>query len=60
MRNRSLLVLEIVWIVTGVLCIAAGIRYMISGGNSKIPIFVLMALICFVFAWLRHRQRKKG
>jgi hypothetical protein len=60
MRNSSLIALEIIWIVTGVLCIAAGIRYMITGGNTKIPIFALMSLICFVFAWLRHRQRKKG
>jgi uncharacterized membrane protein YczE len=60
MRNSSLLILEIIWIVTGILCIAAGIRYAITSGSSKIPIFALMAVICFVFAWLRDRQRKKG
>jgi uncharacterized membrane protein YczE len=60
MRNSSLLILEIIWIVTGILCIAAGIRYAIISGSSKIPIFALMAVICFVFAWLRDRQRKKG
>jgi len=59
MRNSSILILEIIWIVTGFLCIAAGIRYAITGGSSKIPIFALMAVICFVFAWLRDRQRKK-
>jgi hypothetical protein len=60
MRNSSLLVLEIIWIATGVLCVAAGIRYAIAGGSSKIPIFALMAFVCFVFAWLRDKQRKKG
>jgi hypothetical protein len=60
MRNSSILILEIIWIVTGILCIVAGIRYAITSGSSKIPIFALMAVICFVFAWLRDRQRKKG
>jgi len=60
MRNRSLLILEIIWIATGVLCIAAGLRYEMTGSSSKIPIFALMALVCFVFAWLRDKQRKKG
>jgi hypothetical protein len=59
MRNSSLLVLEIIWIVTGVLCIAAGIRFAIAGGGGKVFIFALMALISFLFAWLRHKQRKK-
>jgi hypothetical protein len=60
MRNSSILILEIIWIVTGILCIVAGIRYAVTSGSSKIPIFALMAVICFVFAWLRDRQRKKG
>jgi len=60
MRNSSILILEIIWIVTGILCIVAGIRYAITSGSSKIPIFALMAVVCFVFAWLRDRQRKKG
>jgi uncharacterized membrane protein YczE len=60
MRNSSLLVLEIIWIAVGVLCITAGISFAITSGSSKIPIFALMALICFVFAWIRHNQRKKS
>jgi len=60
MRNSSLLALEIIWIATGVLCIAAGIRFVITGGTGKIPVFALMALICFGFAWIRHKQRKKS
>jgi hypothetical protein len=60
MRNNSLIIIEIIWIVTGLLCIAAGIRYSLTGGSSKIPIFALMALISFVFAIIRHRQRRNG
>jgi len=59
MRNRYLLVVEIIWIVTGVLCIAAGIRFAVTEGGGKIFIFVLMAIISFVFALSRHNQRKK-
>lgn len=60
MRNSSVLAIEIIWIATGVLCIAAGIRFTVTNGPGKIPIFALMALVCFVFAWIRDRQRKKG
>jgi hypothetical protein len=61
MRNKTSLLLEIVWIFTGILCIAAGIRNAIaSGSSSKIPIFALMALVCFIFALIRHRQRTKS
>jgi uncharacterized membrane protein YczE len=60
MRNNSILILEIIWILTGILCIAAGIRFAITSGVSKVPVFALMALICFVFAWFRDKQRKKS
>jgi hypothetical protein len=60
MRNSSILVLEIIWIATGILCIAAGIKFAITNGFSKVPLFALMAVICFVFAWVRDKQRKKS
>jgi len=60
MRNSSLLVLEIVWISTGVLSILAGIRFAFTNGGNKVFIFALMAFISFIFAWLRHNQRKKN
>jgi hypothetical protein len=52
--------MEIIWIATGAMCIAAGARYAFTNNSSKMPVFALMALICFVFAWIRHRQRKKS
>jgi positive regulator of sigma E activity len=60
MRNSSLLAMEIIWIATGVFCIVAAIKVSFTGGGNKIIIFVLMALIAFTFAWLRHKQRKKS
>jgi hypothetical protein len=52
--------MEIIWIVTGILCIGAGIRFAITTGGNKVFIFTLLALVSFLFAWLRHNQRKKG
>jgi hypothetical protein len=60
MRNSSLVVLEIIWITTGILSTGAAIRLAFKGGNGRIIIFALMALISFVFAWIRHNQRKKN
>jgi hypothetical protein len=60
MSKRFLLILEIIWIITGLLCIAAGIRYAVTEGGNRIFIFILIALISFLFAWIRHRERKKG
>lgn len=60
MNRKHLLILEIIWITTGVLCIAAGVRYAITAGGTRIFIFIVMASISFLFAWLRHRERKKS
>jgi len=60
MSNKSLLVIEIIWIVTGILCVIAGIRFALTSGGNKIFIFAIMALVSFAFAWFRHNQRKKN
>jgi len=60
MRNNSLLVLEIVWIVTGILSTGIAVRIALTGGGNKIWFFLLMALVSFLFAWVRHNQRKKS
>jgi hypothetical protein len=60
MNKRFLLILEIIWITTGTLCLAVGIRSAVISGDSRTFIFLLLALISFLFAWLRHRERKKG
>jgi hypothetical protein len=60
MNKKFLLILEITWIITGVLSIAAGIRYLVVGGGKMFFIFPLITLVSFFFAWIRHRERKKG
>jgi hypothetical protein len=60
MKNSSLLILEIIWIVVGLFCIAAGIRSAILTGGYHFLIFLIMAVISFGFAWVRHSQRKKS
>jgi hypothetical protein len=60
MKNSSFLVLEIVWIVVGFACIAAGVKSAIDTGGYRFLIFLIMAVISFGFALLRHNQRKKN
>lgn len=60
MNRRYLLVLEIIWISTGILSLAAGIRYFFTTGGKRVFIFIIITIISFLFAWLRHRERKKG
>lgn len=60
MKNNSVLILEIIWIATGTMCIAGAVKTASSTGGSKIYLFLLMAVISFIFAWFRHKQRKKN
>ena len=60
MRNKGLLVLEIIWIAVGIVCLVAGIRSAIEESGNQYIIFFSMVPVAFVFAMLRHRQRKKS
>jgi len=60
MSKRFLIILEIIWIITGILCIGAAIKYAIAPGGKMIYIFLLMSAVSFLFAFARHRERKKG
>ena len=60
MRNKYLVIIEIIWIVTGVLCFYASVMIAMTSGGNKVYIFAAMALVSFLFAWMRHRQRKKS
>lgn len=53
------LFLEIIWTITGILCISAGVfSYIKNGYGNRIIMFAAMALISFLFAWFRDKQRK--
>jgi len=60
MNKKWLLALEIIWITIGILCLAAGTSFAIQTGGFRSLIFFLMALISFLFAWIRNRERKKS
>lgn len=60
MNKKSLLIVEIVWVIVGFMCIAAGIRFAVKTGGPRVLVFILMAVISFGFALIRHRQRKKN
>jgi hypothetical protein len=60
MNKKYLKILEIIWIIVGSVCILAGARFAIKTGGSGVYIFIIMALVSFAFAWMRHRQRKKS
>ena len=55
-----MLILDIIWIVTGVLSLAGAIKVAVTGGGINVIFFILMAIVSFVFALIRHNQRKKS
>ncbi len=59
MNKRTLIILEIIWIVIGIMCVAAAIHNRITGYGDRFFMFAGMGLLAFVMAWLRDRQRKK-
>jgi len=59
MKSKFLLVLEIVWVIIGLACTAAGINSAVGNELKKSLIFFVMAAISFIFARIRHLQRKK-
>ncbi|MFP4489011.1 MAG: hypothetical protein ACLFN1_06875 [Bacteroidales bacterium] len=60
MNKKTLTILEILWIVIGILCIAAAIHNKTKGQGDRFLILIGMGLLAFIMAWLRDRQRKKN
>jgi len=61
MNNRYLVILEIIWAGTSIACIAVAIKLLVTEGyGTRFLLLAAMALIAFLFAWYRHRQRKKN
>jgi tryptophan-rich sensory protein len=60
MTKKSLLILEVIWIVIGIASAIAGVHNAINTGGKRLLIFLLMTIVAFGMAWLRHNQRKKG
>jgi len=51
--------MELIWIATGVLCVAAGTRFALMNGSRKIPVFAFMALICFCLCMDKTQAKEK-
>ena len=59
MNKKALLLIEIVWVILGLLCLGIAIRELIINGFSKAWLFLIMSAAAFVLAAIRDRQRKK-
>lgn len=60
MNKRTLIILEILWIVIGVLCVAASIHNKITSGGERFLILLGMGILAFIMAFVRDRQRRKN
>ena len=59
MNKKSLLLIEIIWIILGLMCLGIAIRETAANGLGRAWLFFVMAAAAFVLAWLRDSQRKK-
>lgn len=60
MNKKGLLILEIAWIVIGILCMGASVHNRIVLDGDKFVLLLLMSIASFVMAWFRHNQRKNN
>jgi len=59
MNKKSLLLIEIIWIILGAVCLAIAVRETVINGFGKAWLFLVMSVFAFILAWLRDSQRKK-
>jgi len=59
MNKKTLIILEVIWIVIGIFCIAAAIHNKITTGGERFLILLGMGILSFIMAYIRDRQRKK-
>lgn len=55
-----MLIMELLWIIAGLAALIIGIHQIFTTGSNNIYVFALIALVSFLFAGIRHYQRKKG
>lgn len=59
MNRKSLLLIEIIWIILGLMCLGIAIRETVNAGINRAWLYYVMAVGAFVLAWTRDSQRKK-
>ena len=60
MKTKFSLVIEIVWIIIGLASFYLSIKEFINNNNRQAGIFLIMAVVSFLLAWFRDKQRKKS
>lgn len=59
MNKKSLLLIEIIWIVLGTVCLGIAIREISANGFKSGLLYLVMAAGAYTLAWMRDSQRKK-
>lgn len=59
MNKKSLLLIEIIWVILGIVCLGIAIREISANGIKSGLLYLVMAAGAFVLAWIRDSQRKK-
>lgn len=59
MNKKSLLLIEIIWIVLGLICLGIAIREISVNGFKSGLLYLVMSAGAFALAWVRDSQRKK-
>jgi hypothetical protein len=59
MNKKSLLLIEIIWIILGLVCLGIAIREIITNGMRQAWLFIVMSAVAFALARVRDSQRKK-
>ena len=59
MNKKSLLLIEIVWVILGMVCLGIAVREIATNGIRQAWLFFLLSAGAFVLAWIRDSQRKK-
>jgi bacteriorhodopsin len=60
MKNKLSKALEIIWLVTSLICIITGIHQTIYEGISKSYLFFIFSFVAFVMYLLRKQIRKSN
>ena len=58
MKNNLAKILEIIWLITGILAIGAGIHQTIYDGIEKSWLFFLISVISFAMYFFKRKMRK--
>ena len=59
MNKKSLLLIEIIWIILGTVCLGIAVREISANGLKSGLLYLVMAAGAYALVWVRDSQRKK-